>query len=442
MLMIWTFALLLAATAFFNLAEMALIAVRSPALAASDDPRAGRALRLKQRPGLFLAAIRAGDLLTDLLTGAFVGTGLADALRRFLARLPMLGGSAAAIATVAAFAMVSFLVLVFGDLAPKSIALAAPERSAVLVATPLRLFIVVAQPFFLLLERSNALVLRLLGITRRNEVGVTQAEIRRTLAEGLSAGALLSAERSMLERVLDLERRSVRTVMTGRRFVQALRIDASIEAIREAALAARASRLLVMAADRDEPVGIVMRADILATLSRCGALDLPASAKPVCYVAESASVLSALQTLKESDAGQAVVVDEYGSMLGIVTFADVLEAIAGEIVVATPEHVGGDDGVFHPEPDGSVIVAGSCPLDDLIEALDLAVPAGRTFKTMAGLVIDRARCLPSPGESFVFDGFSVEVMEVDGGSIVSLRLKPSNRAPACPKASPARPTHR
>jgi putative hemolysin len=427
--MIWLFALLLAATAFFNLAEMALVAVRSSTLAASDDPRASRALRLKQRPGLFLAAIRAGDLLTDLLTGAFVVTTLDGALRQSLAGLPMLGGSAAMIGTVAAFAIVSFLVLVFGDLAPKSIALAAPERAALLVAAPLRLFIVAAQPFFLLLEWSNTLVLGVLGIKRGDEAGVTQAEIRRTLAEGLSAGALLSTERSMMERVLDLERRSVRTVMTGRPFVQALRIDGSTEAIREAALDAKASRLLVMAADREEPIGIVMRADILATLSRGGTLDLRGSAKPIRYVVENASVLSALQTLKDGGVGLAVVVDEYGSMLGIITFADVLEAIAGEIAVANPEDVDGDDGSFRPEPDGSFIIAGSQPIDDLVEELHLAVPPGRTFKTIAGMVIDRARCLPPTGESFVFDGFSVEVMEVDGGSIVSLRLslsKPSS----------------
>ena len=419
--MIWLFVLLLAVTAFFNLAEMALVAVRASTLAASDDPLAKRALVLKQRPGLFLAAIRAGDLLTDLLTGAFVVTTLEATLRGPLSGMPAVGGGAGAIASIGAFAIVSFLILVLGDLVPKSVALNAPERWTLLVTTPLRLFIVAAHPFFLLLERSNALVLRLFGLKPDHMAGVTQAEIRRTLAEGLSTGALLGTERSMMERVLDLEHRSVRTVMTGRRYVQTLREDASAEAIRLAALESGATLVLVTSMTNGEPVGVAKRADILAALTQ-GTLDFPSLILPVPYVVESASALGVLDALKVAPAGLGVVVDEFGSMLGIVTFADILEAIAGDIAIADP--AGHEDvaGAFQCEPDGVLILPGGQPIDDLAEALHLPLPASRRFKTVAGMVIDRSRRLPEPGEIFAFEGFDVEIVAVDRGTIRSVRI--------------------
>jgi len=423
MLQVWIFVLLLAATAFFNLAEMALIAARSTTLAELEDPRAQLALVLKRRPGLFLAAIRAGDLITDLLTGAFVVTALEAVLRRSLEAAPLLQGVAGVVAALSAFAIISLFVLVFGDLAPKSIALNAPERAAVWVAPHLRLVIIVAQPFFLLLERANAFLLRLLGMRPGHEVIVTQAEIRRTLAEGLTTGALLGVERTMLERVLDLERRSVRSVMTGRPGLQFIRGGVSADALRQTALNASASRLLVFAPDRDEPIGIVRRADLLASPT-LGDIDVSALTYPVEYVAESASVLDVLSALKRSEAGMAVVVDEFGAMLGVVTFADVLEAIAGDIPAADP---GSGEGValpasFRMERDGSILIDGTQPVDDLIEELNLRVPPEQSFKTVAGLVVSQARRLPAPGERLSFDGFTLEVVAADNGAVTMVRL--------------------
>jgi hypothetical protein len=149
-------ALLLALTALFNLAEMALVAARASALHGAENGKAaGNVLHLKKRPGLFLAAIRAGDLITDLLTGAFIVSWIEALIRTGLGALPVIGGYASAVAGLGAFAIVSYLILVFADLAPKSIALSAPERSAMLISSPLRLLIVVARPFLAVLEGSN-----------------------------------------------------------------------------------------------------------------------------------------------------------------------------------------------------------------------------------------------------------------------------------------------
>ena len=415
---------LVALTAFFNLAEMALVASRTARLDQAENKRAaGVVLDLKKRPGLFLAAIRAGDLLTDLLTGAFVVTWLEGALKSFLARSHVLEGYASITATVIAFAAVSYIVLVFGDLAPKSVALSAPERSAMLIGSPLRIFILIARPFFSILERSNTLVLRLIGVKEQSQERVSQEEIRRLLAEGLSAGVLLSFERSMLERVLDLDRRSVRTMMTGRRYVQSLRADADAVALRSSVLALQASQLLVTrAGDLDDLLGTVSRADVLAALAQGEAVDLAAMATPPAYVAENASGLSVLEFLKNSAGHMVVALDEFGSTVGLATFADVLEAVAGDAPFVAGAPGIAIEGPISPEPDGSFLLGGGQPVDDIAEILPLPLPVDRNYKTIAGFVLDRLKRIPEVGEQIELEALRVEVVSVDRGAITSVRL--------------------
>ena len=419
------FVLLLALTAFFNLAEMALVAARGAMLdQAANQVAAGRVIRLKQRPGLFLAAIRAGDLVTDLLIGAYVVTWLERAFRGAIAQMSGAAPYATALSSIGAFAVVSYVALVFADLAPKSIALAAPERVAMLVSKPLRLFILIARPIFALLEASNALVLRMIGIRPGSEERMTQAEIRRTLTEGLSAGALLSFERTMIERVLDLDRRSVRTVMTGRRFVQAIRVDADAAEIRRAALAGAASRLLVTRAGYvDDLLGTVPRGDLLAAVVHGAAVDLAAMVTPIAYVSDTASALSVLETLKQGTGHMVAVVDEFGSLVGIATMADVLEAVAGDVAAAEGVPGTGGDGPLLPEPDGSYLVEGTQPIDDIAEILPIPLPADRTYKTVAGFVLAQLRYLPRAGETIEMPTLHIEIVRVEAGVVALLRLR-------------------
>lgn len=431
-MMLALFVCLLALTAFFNLAEMALVAARTSGLERAENQNAARTvLALKRRPGLFLAAIRAGDLVTDLLTGAFVVTWLEEVIRSALAGHPAVSPYAAPIATVGAFLLVSYVVLVFGDLAPKSVALGAPERSAMLVGAPLRVFILVARPFFTVLERSDALVLRLIGVRQESEERVTEEEIRRTLSEGLNAGVLLSFERTMMERVLDLDRRSVRTLMTGRRYIQSISSDADPERLRAVALGAEASRLLVTRhGDLDDLAGTVARADILAAVAQGRPVDLAAMATPVGYVSDNASALSVLEALKDGAGHMVAVLDEFGSLAGLATFADVLEAVAGDTPLAAGAPGLESEGPLRPEADGSYLISGGQPVDDIAEVLPLSVPAARNYKTVAGLVLDRLKRIPQPGEVVKLPGLRVEVVSVERGAIKSVRLVPASEGTA------------
>jgi putative hemolysin len=420
------FLALLALTAFFNLAEMALVAARASNLRSADNAKAAEnVLTLKKQPGLFLAAIRAGDLITDLLIGAFVVTWIEDLIRSGLHGLPLVGAYASAFAAFATFVIVSYIILVFADLAPKSIALSSPERAAMLIASPLRLLILLARPFLAVLEVSNSLVLRVLGVKPQGEENVTQEEIRRVLSEGLSAGALLSFERSMMERVLDLDHRSVRTVMTGRRHIQFLQTDSDADKLRGAVLEATASLLLVTdQANLDKLIGIVSRADVLAAIAKGETVDLAAMATAPAYVAEHASVLSVLETLKRIRFHMVMVVDEFGSLMGLVTLADVLEAVAGDVTTDDGAFGDAEERPLEKDADGSYLVPGDQPVDDIVEAMLLPPPVARNYKTMAGLVIDRLRRLPHEGEVIEFPTLRIEVISIEQGAVKNLRLIP------------------
>jgi magnesium and cobalt exporter, CNNM family len=413
-------------TAFFNLAEMALIASRASALErAKNVTAASKVLDLKRRPGQFLAAIRAGDLITDLLTGAFIVSWIEELIRTGLDLVPGVGGYASAIAGGSAFLVVSYLMLVFADLAPKSIALSAPERTAMLIASPLRLLIFIARPFLGALEGSNTLVLQILGIKPQSEEQVTQEEIRRVLSAGLSAGVLLSSERSMMERALDLDHRSVRTVMTGRKYIDVLAPDMDENKLRQAVLRSTASRLLVAEeGNLDRLVGIVSRADVLAGVAQGANFDLSTTVVPPAYVSDNASVLSVLETLKSVPVHMVIVVDEFGSVVGLATLADVLEAVAGD--VTRPKGSAMEKEVSHlsQQADGSYLVSGNKPVDDVAEAIPLNAPTDRIYKTMAGLVIDRLRRIPYEGETIELPGLMIEVVSVQQGVVKMLKLVP------------------
>ena len=431
-LMLILFPVLLAIKAFFNLAEEALVTARVSILESSVTSKGvEKVLELKKEPGLFLAAIRAGDTVTDLFTGALVITSIEEYVRSSLHGVPVVGSYNSAVASFVGFVLITYVTLVFADLAPKSIALSAPERLAMVVATPLRIFIVVARPFFAFLEGSNRIVLNLLRVKAQREQRVTEKEIRHILSNELSAGVPLF-EGSMMERVLDLEHRSVRTVMTGRPEIQFLQRDSSADALKAAVLEATASLLLVTDHENlDKPIGVVSRADVLAAIARDETFDLKALVTVPTYVADNATLLSVLEKLKRVPTHMGLVVDEFGSLAGLVTLTDVIEAVAGEVTEAVIGDVSINDvlGEFKEEQlekdsDGSYIVPGNQPVDDCVEARILPAPAARGYKTMAGLVLDSLRRIPREGEMIDLPTLRVEVVSVEHGTVKTLRLIP------------------
>ncbi len=431
------FVLLVAFTAFFNLTEMALIVSRPERLksaSGASDQLINQVLAVKNNTGALLAATQSGITVMSILAGTFCVTELANELSRVLDWLPVLHPYATGVATFLSIMVATFLTLIFGELLPKRVALAAPERCAMFVIVPMRWAMVAVSPFVALLLLFNNLLLRLLNVPESPSNQTTAEEIHYVIAGGLESGTIKAIEHSMLESILELGVRSARTVMTSRRRLEFVDEAMSAEEIEKRIAETPCSRLIITRdKDLDRPIGVVAKKDILTKLLQGGTIDYSSITQAPVFVSETSTVLGLLNKLKHARAGMLFVVDEFGSVVGIITLHDVLEVVAGD--VPEPERNAFGEKMLKKQDDGSYIVSGSLPADDLTEYLGLKDDSLPDYKTVAGLVLSKLKHLPQPGEKLNFDGWTIEVLDADARSVKTLRLIPSAKGGAETKES-------
>ncbi len=421
------------------MSELAVVSARKARLQAMVRAKrsgAKRALQLAADPGRFLSTVQIGITLVGVLAGALSGATLAD---RFSAWLEPTFGISAGVADTVAFALVvggvTYLSLIVGELVPKQIALKNPERIAIAVAPAMTLLAKVAGPLVSLLDLSSKLVLRLVGAGKGNSEKVSEEEIRHLVAEAESAGIVEPAEVKMIAAVMKLGDRSVRAVMTPRRELDWLDLDEPLEAQLKTLRDTMHLRLPAAHGNIDEPVGSISVKAVLNALLDARSSGKPvetlaALLRPVPAVHESADVLDVLALLKRSPAGMAFVVDEFGGLEGVITAADILESIAGRFALpgsaAQPE--------ARQREDGSWLIDGSLPRDDLAAVLGLELPEEDDHHTVAGFLLDRFGRLPGAGDSVDWNGWHFEVVDMDGRRIDKVLATPP-RAEAPPPAA-------
>lgn len=423
------FVFFVALTAFFNFAEMALVAARPSRLDALSNrhwSNAKLAATLKQEPGAFLSAVQCGITATSILAGTFCVNAFISSITSALSTIPSAAPYASPAGAVIAVIAATYLTLVFGELAPKRVALSAPEQCAAMIARPLSWAMSLARPFILLLGRSNDLLLKALRIQEQTDDSTTGEEIRSVILSALRSGTIQATERSMLESILQLRVRTARTIMTPRRMLEWVDSAMSDQEIRKRIAESPCSKLIVtQGRDVDRPVGVAAKKEILKTVMSSGELNLEAHCQPPVFVAENSSILGLLTLLKRARGQMLFVVDEFGTVVGIVTLTDVLEAVAGD--VPEPERQRGGGTQLKQQSDGSYLVSGQLPADDLAEYLGIEEPTPPTYKTAAGLVLAHLKRLPASGEKLTVCGWIIEVVEVDARSIQQLRLIPPSR---------------
>lgn len=404
-------------------AELAIVSSKKPRLqllARSGVRGAATALALHEAPGRFLSAVQVGITLVGIANGAFSGARLAGPIAERLAALGAPAALAGPVALSVVIIVVTYLSLVVGELVPKQLALKAPERAAARVAPAMAALARLFAPVVSLLDSSTALVFRLFGVSREAETTVTEEELRSVVAEAESAGVIEEKERALITGIMRMADRSARGVMTPRVEVDWLDADAPEDVVRARLRETPHSRLVLAEGAIDRPIGIIQSRDVLAALIAGGPLDLRALMRKAPVVPDVADSMAVLTALRDSGVPMAFVVDEYGHFEGIVTPSDLLAAIAGEFRSDLDE---GEEPSIVTREDGSLLVAGGMPADELAERLGFTLSEERDYETVAGFVLAALEHIPETGEHFDAHGFRFEVVDMDGRKIDKLLVR-------------------
>lgn len=411
--------LLILLNGLFSLSELALVSARRARLAVMERqgvPGVALARSLSDDPHQFLPTVQVGITLVSVLTGVFGGARIAAHLQAWLATFPQLREFSESIALTLVVIVTTYLTLVLGELVPKQLALRAPELMAIRAARPILAVARFAGPAVWVLDRSSAAILHMFGLHRMPRHSVTEEELKALVAEGAQTGVLETEERNMIERVLRLADKPVRAIMTPRTELAWIDRTHPAKAIVATLKSAPHSRFVVCDKSIDNVVGIVQAKDLLDRIISGHELSVGASLKQPIVVPDTITALDALERLKSDPLGLALVMDEYGSFEGVVTAADVLEAIVGD--GSNSDH---QEGVPGPEGETTLTLDGMTPIDELKERLRLPdLPAEGSYHTLAGLLLALLRRVPRTGDRIVFGGWRFEVMEMDGRRVATV----------------------
>ena len=414
------------------MSELAVVSSRPGRLRAMADrgvPGARRALALSEDPGRFLSTVQVGITLVGILAGAYSGASIGARLSLFLEGQGLEHGYAEAIGFTLVVTAITYVSLIIGELVPKQIALKNPEAIACRIAYPMSLLSKVASPFVWLLDGSGRMLIRLLGLKESSEAQVTDEEIRSLVAEAESAGVIESGERDMIAGVMRLGDRPVRALMTPLTDIAVLNMEEDPAELKRQIVASPHSRLPVRGDDPEVITGIIAVKDVADVLLKRQKLDLPALVQKVPVIPESMPALEAMELFRGSSVHLAFVQDEYGRTLGVVTAADLLKAIAGMPTEAAGE---GEDAAVQRD-DGSWLLPGSMAVDEMAELIGITLPPKRRYETVAGLVIDKLKHLPSLGQAVKVGAWRIEVVDLDGRRVDKVLVQkqlPKRRAGA------------
>ncbi|MDR6852767.1 putative hemolysin [Sphingomonas sp. BE123] len=411
---------LVALNGAFAMSELAIVSARKArldALVRAGKRGAQTALDLAADPGKFLSTVQIGITLIGIVAGAYSGASLGTPTAARIAALGVEAELAETIGFAIVIALTTYASLIVGELVPKQFALRSPEPIAVLVATPMLWLSRITAPIVWLLDRSSALVFRLVGLKRESENRVTAEELHMLVAEATHSGVIEEHERSIISGVVRLADRPVREVMTPRTDVDWIDANMDEAAIRTALAATPHTRLPVADGSVDAVIGVVQARDVVAALIEGRPLDLRALAQQAPVLPDQVDAMDALGALRRAAVPMGFVHDEYGHFEGIVTPANLLAAIAGEFASdADP----GDHPAITVRDNGSLLVSGQLAADVLAERIGIDLPEDRDYATVAGLALAVLKRLPEEGESFVEQGWRFEVVDMDGHKIDKL----------------------
>jgi putative hemolysin len=407
--------LLIAFNALFAMAEFAIISSKSTRLKKlieEGNSGAEAALKLSEDSTKFLSTIQIGITLIGILTGAIGGLAASGPLARYLAQFPQIAPYSSGIAVLISVAIITYFMLIFGELIPKKIALNNTEKIAAGIARPMQFFALIATPFTFIISASTDIILRIFGLDREKNKAITEEEIIDLIEEGTDNGAIEKSEQEMVENIFDLDDLRLGSLMIPRPDIIAINIDDSKEEIRKVITENPRSIFPVYRGNLDNLLGIIQVKDLWTHSCDLTLDSISGILKKPIFVPSSLTASELLEEFKRNKGHFALVSDEYGGIAGLVTLHDILEAIVGDIHCDDePEDVQAVQ-----REDGSWLIDGNMLIGDFKEHFGIdGMPQENQgqYHTIAGFIMMQLQKIPKEGDSFNWNGYRFEVTNMD-----------------------------
>lgn len=406
----------------FAMAEIALVSSRRARLEAQanrGDNRAKEALKLINHPDTFISTIQIGITLIGILNGIFSGENLKDDLVAFFQKFDFTAPYSNGLATTVIVIIVTYFSLVLGELVPKKIGLSNPEKIAKTLAAPMRFISMISYPFVWLLSKSGNVIVNLLNI-KNKDTNVTEDEIKAIIHEGTEQGTIEEAEQEIIERVFHLSDRNITSLMTHRSDIIWLDIRLTVDDVRKLPDDEVHSVFPVCDGSIDKIKGIVSLKNIV---NANPGTPLSEVMTPGLYVPENNTAYKILERFKEQKSHYAFIVDEYGTLQGIITLNDILDALVGEV-----PHLDEEQYEIVERKDGSYLIDAQIPFYNFLSYFhhtDYLPETELDFDTLAGFVLEQLERIPQSGDELEWQGFRFEIVDMDNNRIDKILVRRS-----------------
>lgn len=418
--------LLIIINGIFVMSEISLVSSRKARLQQrikEGDEGARAALELSGSPNRFLSTAQIGVTFISILTGVFGGVAISGELETKIAAIPALSPYSHIAGIVLVVVGISYFSLVIGELVPKRLGMRRPEKVASTIAQPMNTISILLSPVVHILSISTDLVLKVMNIKPIAEPTVTEEEIKLLMDEGTRAGVFEETEQDIVERVFRLSDRRAASLMIPRADVIWLGVDDSLSDIMHKINDSDYPLFPVGQGSLDDVLGVVRARDLLSCSLRDHQVDLKSTLLPPQFIPESMPALKILELFKQNGVHVALVVDEYGSVQGLVTLKDILEAIVGDLPYANRP---AEQQAIRRE-DGSWLVDGMLSIDEFKEIFhidNLPEEESGYYQTLGGFVMMHLGRIPSTGDRFVWRGLRFEVVDMDENRVDKLIIVP------------------
>lgn len=406
----------------FVMSEIALVSARKSrleAMAEKGDKKAESALKLSNNPEIFLSAAQIGITLIAIITGVYSGERFGIYLQPLFEKIEVLKPYADTIATGIVVIIVTFLSIVFGELIPKRIGLLNAEKIAKKAVAPMRVFANITHPAVWLLNKTSNLFFKLFNIKQSKDDSVTEEEIKAIISEGTEAGTIEEEEKEIIERIFHLGDRNITSLMTHRSDILWFDINDNEDKIREKIIEEPHSVYPICNGDIDDIKGVVSIKDLYVADDLTLFKDLM---QPALFVPDNNSAYQVMEKFKESKIHSCFIVDEYGSIKGMITLNDILEAIVGDIPQSNIE-----DYEIVEREDGTYLIDAQIPFYDFLSRFnktDLLQQEEQHYDTLAGLILHELERIPQAGDKLDWNGFHIEIIDMDSHRIDKVLVKP------------------